>query len=61
MSWTDYPTGRQLHKIAIFANILGIVQPVEEGIKTRAEARDIFLDLRDRVNAKRRSAKNVSR
>jgi len=45
MSWEDEPTGYQLHRIAIFASILGIRTPIEEGIQTRGEARNILYGL----------------
>lgn len=45
MSWEDRPTGAQLHRIAIFASILGIREPIEERVATRAEARRLQYEL----------------
>ena len=60
MSWEDRPTGFQLHRIAVFAHILGIREFIEEGIETRGEARDILykihLALKDQ-NRQRKEAK----
>jgi len=45
MSWEDAPTGAQIHRITRFALALGIREPIEENIQTRAQARDILNDL----------------
>jgi len=45
MSWEDAPTGAQIHRITCFALALGIREPIEENIQTRAQARDILNDL----------------
>jgi hypothetical protein len=45
MSWEDAPTGTQLHGLLAFALALGIREPIEENIQTRAHARDILNDL----------------
>jgi len=45
MSWKDRPTGYQLHRIACLASILGIREPIEEGIQTRGHARNILYKL----------------
>jgi hypothetical protein len=45
MSWEDRPTGVQLHRIACLASILGIREPIEDGIETRREARNILYEL----------------
>ena len=54
MSWEDAPTGAQIHRIAIFAIALGIKSPIEEGIQTRGQARDILNDLYQQIKQKNR-------
>lgn len=36
MSWEDYATGVQIHRIALLAHLVGITYPIEEGEMTRA-------------------------
>jgi len=52
MSWEDAPTGAQIHRIAVFAIALGIKSPIEEGIRTRGQARDILNDLYEQIKHK---------
>jgi hypothetical protein len=54
MGWEDAPTGTQLHRIARFALALGIRDPIEENIQTRAQARDILNDLYQQLKQKNR-------
>jgi hypothetical protein len=54
MSWEDAPTGAQIHRIAVFAIALGIKSPIEEGIQTRGQARDIMNDLYQQIKQKNR-------
>ena len=54
MSWEDAPTGAQIHRIAVFAIALGIKSPIEEGILTRGQARDILHDLYQQIKQKNR-------
>jgi hypothetical protein len=54
MSWEDAPTGAQIHRIAVFAIALGIKSPIEEGIQTRGQARDILNDLYHQIKQKNR-------
>ena len=54
MSWEDAPTGAQIHRIAVFAIALGIKSPIEEGIQTRGQARDILNDLYQQIKQKNR-------
>ena len=54
MSWEDAPTGAQIHRIAVFAITLGIKSPIEEGIRTRGQARDIMNDLYQQIKRKNR-------
>jgi len=59
MSWEDRPTVCQLHRIACLASILGIREPIEEGIDTRGDARRIQYELRLELKAKNRRKKEV--
>jgi hypothetical protein len=54
MSWEDAPTGAQIHRIAVFAIALGIKSPIEEGIQTRGQARDILNYLYQQIKQKNR-------
>jgi hypothetical protein len=45
MSWKNAPTGAQISPDYMFALALGIREPIEENIQTRAQARDILNDL----------------
>ena len=54
MSWEDAPTGAQIHRIAVFAIALGIKRPIEEGIQTRGQVRDILNDLYQQLKQKNR-------
>ncbi len=51
-SLTLPPTARQCHRIAVWCRALGIREPLEEQVNTRAEARDtmyrLMRELRDR-------------
>lgn len=59
MSWEDKPTGAQLHRIAVFAAILGIREPIEEGVDNRAEARRLQYELLQELKLKNRQRKAV--
>ena len=59
MSWEDAPTGTQLHRIARFALALGIREPIEENIQTRAQARDILNDLYFKLKQRNRQKHNT--
>ncbi|OBW63513.1 MAG: hypothetical protein A9183_07270 [Dehalococcoides mccartyi] len=58
MSWEDAPTGTQLHRIARFALALGIREPIEENIQTRAQARDILNDLYFQLKQRNKQKQN---
>lgn len=46
MAWTDPATGRQLRQIALYADRLGIKEPIEDRGLTRGEARELLYRLR---------------
>ena len=54
MAWSDPPTGRQVHAIAVLAQRLGIHDPIEEKIKDRGEARDTLHRLLEEMRKRER-------
>jgi hypothetical protein len=58
MSWQDAPTGAQIHRITRFALALGIQEPIEENIQTRAQARDILNDLYWQLKQRNKAKQN---
>lgn len=52
MSWDDWATGPQLHRIAVLAHLVSNPYPVEEREMSRAQARNEIYLLRGKLRSK---------